>query len=249
MARSALLGLMLVPALSLAAPQPGATMQDSQSGITFVYVPAGCFQMGSNDGSMDEQPVHQVCLQSGLWMGQTEVTQAQYEQAMGYNPSKHEGEDLPVERVTWIQANAMAERLSKQSGKNYRLPSEAEWEYACTAAGQHSPYCGDGELEELAWYDENSDEEAQPVAELEPNAWGLYDMSGNLREWLLDCWNPSYQEASATGEARLDGECNDRAIRGGSWTIDEERMRASNRNRNDISSQSSFIGFRLVLEP
>ncbi|MEH6471494.1 MAG: formylglycine-generating enzyme family protein [Halopseudomonas sp.] len=242
---------LLLPVLSWAAPQAGSTKLDSESGITFVYIPSGCFNMGSSQGNADEQPEHQVCLEQGLWLGQTEVTQAQYLQVMGSNPSKfdEEGDNYPVERISWRKAAEMAEKLSTQTGKRYRLPSEAEWEYACTAAGQHDNYCGKGEIDDLAWYIDNSDETSQPVGEKEPNAWGLMDMSGNVREWLQDCWSPSYQGAPTDGSAWTSGDCNNRVLRGGSWSIEADKLRSTNRNRNDALSPSAIIGFRIALEP
>ncbi len=250
MHKPVVLGLaLLLPALGWAAPEAGTTRVDSASDITFVYVPAGCFQMGSSDGDEDEQPQHEVCLAKGFWMGQTEVTQEQYEKVMGEFSSKFtDGENHPVESTSWRRSVAMADKLSQQTGKRFRLPSEAEWEYACTAGGQHSERCGDADIDDMAWYLDNSDESTQPVGEKEPNAWGLMDMNGNVREWLADCWNPSYAGAPADGSAWLSGNCETRVLRGGSWTIEGERLRATNRNRNDIISPSDFIGFRLVQE-
>ncbi len=240
---------LLLPMLSWAAPQAGDTRNDPATGLTFVFVPAGCFEMGSNDGSSDEQPVHQVCLNKGLWLGQTEVTQAQYLKIVGGNPSQFTDDDShPVESISWREAVEMTEKLSAQTGNRYRLPSEAEWAYACTAGGQHKRYCGDGELSELAWYLDNSDESTQPVGELEPNAWGLMDMSGNVREWVQDCWNDSYTGAPTDGSAWISGDCEHRVLRGGSWTIGEEWLRQANRNRNNRFSPGDFIGFRLALD-
>lgn len=240
--------LLLLPALSWAAPQAGDIRE--ASGFTWVFVPAGCFDMGSNAGSADEQPVHQVCLDEGLWLGQTEVSQAQYLTVVGGNPSMFSDDDShPVESISWREATEMAAKLSAQTGDRYRLPSESEWAYACTAGGKHSLYCGDAALEAQAWYLENSDDSTQPVGELEANAWGLLDMTGNVREWVQDCWNDSYQDAPNDGSAWVSGDCEHRVVRGGSWTIGEEWLRLTNRNRNHRTSPSNFIGFRLVLEP
>lgn len=251
MYRKTLFGLaLLLPGMVMAAPQAGEIREDSVSGITFVYVPSGCFQMGNDQGSADEQPAHQVCFDKGFWLGQTEVTQSQYQQVMETRDPSYfsEEDDNPVERVTWLKAVEMAERLSQQNSQRYRLPSEAEWEYACTAGGQHQPLCGEGEADDLAWYYENSDETAQPVGEKEPNAWGLLDMSGNVREWVLDCWNDNYQNAPADGSAWLSGDCTVRGVRGGSWTVDETYLNSTNRNRTDRTLYTHFIGFRLVME-
>jgi formylglycine-generating enzyme required for sulfatase activity len=246
-----MLGLtLLLSGAAAAVPLAGDLRQDSLSGMTFVYVPAGCFEMGSGQGSADEQPVHKVCFEQGFWLGQTEVTQAQYAQVMGEDRSLFADEDdNPSERVTWLRAVKVAEQLSAQGSSRYRLPSEAEWEYACTAGGQHWQFCGEGEADDVAWYLENSDESTQPVGEKEANAWGLLDMSGNVREWVLDCWNPDYQGAPSDGSAWLSGDCSLRGVRGGSWTVDEQFLRPSNRNRTDRTLETGFIGFRLVLEP
>jgi len=241
--------VLLMPGISWAEPEAGTIRHESVSGIPFVYMPSGCFQMGSYDGEPDETPVHEVCFEKGFWLAQTEITQTQFEKVMGERKSKFsDDKSHPVESIGWKQSMQMAAALSAQTGKVYRLPTEAEWEYGCTAGGQHTELCGEGEIDERAWYEDNSDESTQPVGEKNPNAWGLFDMSGNVREWVQDCWNDSYQEAPNRGEAWLTGDCQNRVIRGSSWSIDEGKIRARNRNRNDITSPSSIIGFRLVSE-
>lgn len=147
-----------------------------------VWCPPGTFMMGSNDGDDDEKPVHQVTLTKGFWMAETEVTQAQWKSVMEYNPSEHKGDNLPVESVTWGDCL----EFCLQTG--LALPTEAEWEYACRA-GSTGRYAGTGKLEEMGWYQGNSRDETHethPVGQKLPNAWGLKDMHGNVREWCED---------------------------------------------------------------
>ena len=169
----------------------GATME-------FVFIPAGKFLMGSrsrvkflwftlgsNEGRSEEKPAHQVKISKGFYMSVTEVTQAQYGAVMGENRSYFKNHDLPVDSVSWDDAVEFCRKLSKKEGKTYRLPTEAEWEYAARA-GSTSRYCfGDdaNSLAEHAWYGSNSDGRTHPVGQKKPNAFGLYDMHGNVYEW------------------------------------------------------------------
>jgi formylglycine-generating enzyme required for sulfatase activity len=156
-----------------------------------------------------------VCVK-GFYLGRTEVTQEQYQRLTGANPSRFKGGSLPVEQVTWGEAKSFADELAYRSGQKIRLPSEAEWEHACRAGGQ-TEYCGRGSVENLAWYDANSDRRTHPVGQKRANEWGLHDMSGNVWEWVEDCWNGSYQGAPTDGKAWLSGDCARRVKRGGSW--------------------------------
>ncbi|MCX7020603.1 MAG: SUMF1/EgtB/PvdO family nonheme iron enzyme, partial [Candidatus Sumerlaeota bacterium] len=157
--------------------------------LEMVRIPAGTFDMGSPDSEKDrysdEGPVHRVTL-DGFWLGKTEVTQAQYAKIMRTNPSYFKGDgNLPVENVSWNDAAEFCKKLTQKSGKNYRLPSEAQWEYACRA-GAKTAYCfgdSDSGLGDYAWFDGNSGRKTHPVGTKLPNAWGLYDMHGNVWEW------------------------------------------------------------------
>ena len=165
---------------------PGKIFKDCTDCPEMVVVPAGSFDMGSNNDT-NEKPVHRVTINRAFAIGKTEVTQGQWKAIMGNNPSKFVecGDNCPVEQVSWDDAQAFIEKLNTKTGKKYRLPSEAEWEYACRAGGQHE-YCGGNNLDSIAWYGAlakpagNSNKTTNPVAAKQANAFGLYDMSGNV---------------------------------------------------------------------
>ena len=170
-------------------------------GMQFKRIPAGEFDMGSTDGDSDERPVHRVRISRDFYLGIHEVTQAEYRAVTGKSPSNFKGDDLPVEKVSWEEANEFCRLLTERertagglpSGMVYRLPTEAEWEYAARA-GTTTKYCfGDDEsgLGEYAWYGGNSGSTTHPVGQKRPNAWGLYDMHGNVWEWCQD-WYGAY---------------------------------------------------------
>ena len=198
----------------------GSEWVEPKTGMAFVWVPSGCFQMGGDEGSY-EQPIHKVCVK-GFWMGKYEVTQAQYQQVIGKNPSQFPGASNPVERVSWGDAAAFTEKMSGSTGIKIRLPSESEWEYACRAGHAQERYCGGNDSQNrFAWYRGNSNKRTQPVGELAANDWGLYDMSGSVWEWVQDCWHETYQGAPADGSAwKSPGQCAKRVLRGGSWCND-----------------------------
>ena len=192
------LGLALAVAAIGVAAQDAAPIRNS-IGMRFVKIPAGSFRMGSTVRPA-EQPVHTVSLRE-FWMGVTEVTQAQWQAVMGYNPShfKKSGPDAPVEMVTWNDAQTFIRKLNTlEPHWRYRLPSEAEWEYACRAGGTAEAY---GPVEAIAWMAENSGGTTHPVGLKKPNAFGLYDMLGNVPEWCQDTWHPDYHGAPVDGSA------------------------------------------------
>jgi len=165
------------------APKQGDVTTDDTTGMELVYVPGGCFNMGSppeeKDRYDDEGPVHEVCVDS-FWMGQYEVTQGQWEKVMGANPSNFtKGGNYPVENVSWNDTQDFIKKLNKKYDKQYRLPTEAEWEYACRAKGS-GRYCGGDDLDAVAWYDKNSGSSTHAVGGKQANAFGLHDMSGNV---------------------------------------------------------------------
>ncbi len=248
-------GMLVAAALVLAAsvsaeePAPGTPWQEAKTGMRFVWIPGGCFDMGASDGGAQELPVHKVCVK-GFYLGVYEVTQAQYRQVTGKNPSNIFDDTFPVDSVSWTQATQMAKDLSRQSGQSFRLPSEAEWEYACRAGGRHAVYCGEGMPTELAWFSKNSGQQSWPVGQKKANAWGLHDMSGNVWEWTGDCWHPSYVNAPADGSAwTAGGDCANRVARGGSWGTVTASVRADSRNWNLADNYFTDTGFRLVREP
>ena len=201
----------------------------------------------SSQPSADEQPQHQVSIKS-FSMGKYEVTQEQWYAVMGNLPSNFKGRTLPVEQVSWDDAQAFVRKLSEKTGKNYRLPSEAEWEYAARAGSQTNFYFGDSENElgRYAWFGSNSGNTTHPVGEKLPNAFGLYDMLGNVWEWTADCWNRNYNGAPNDGGAWASGDCGRRVLRGGAWGSDPQSLRSAYRNNNYPTFRNSNSGFRLA---
>jgi formylglycine-generating enzyme required for sulfatase activity len=234
-----------------AVAEESATVQawsDPTTGMEFVWIPPGCFQMGSADGEAAEQPVHKVCVK-GFYLGKYEVSQAQFNQIIEGHIGSYQGRKMPVDLVSWSEANLMAKDLSARSKTTLRLPSEAEWEYACRAGGVHDIYCGAGTLGTIAWLPEVSGG-LHAVGERNANAWGIHDMSGNVREWTLDCWHDNYQGAPVDGTAWVaGGDCTRRVERGGSWKGATGGMRAAKRSRTGAGLQVNYLGFRLVREP
>lgn len=218
---------------------------DSQ--IEMVRLPGGVFQMGSSDGDYDERPLHEVSLRP-FSIGRYEVTQQQWMSVMGENPSHfNDCAECPVDSVSWADIQKFLVKLNQLSDRRFRLPSEAEWEYACRA-GERDAYCGDGEGDEtlIGWYLENSGGRSQPVGRLASNAFGLYDMSGNAYEWVEDCWHGGYSEAPGDGSAWSDGNCQRRVLRGGAWYYTPAYATATYRNANMPDSRFIIYGFRLA---
>jgi formylglycine-generating enzyme required for sulfatase activity len=214
-----------------------------------VFVSGGTFQMGSNDGESDEKPVHTVTLSDYL-IGKTEVTQALWKSVMVNNPSHFKGDDLPVERVSWSNCQEFISKLNKMTGKTYRLPTESEWEYAARGGtiSKGYSYSGSNNLNEVAWYGDNSGSTTHPVGSKQPNELGLYDMSGNVWEWCSD-WFGRYSSGAQTNPTGASSGSS-RVYRGGGWFIDAQRCRVTYRDNNFAPVyRSSYLGFRLVLVP
>jgi len=191
-----------LPLLSsaLLAQKTPSTSAPSVAGIEFVKIEPGEFMMGcstNDDGcKADEKPAHRVRITKAFEIGKYEVTQTQWQAVMGTNPSVLRGEDRPVESITKGEAQDFLNKLNARSdGYQYRLPTEAEWEYAARA-GSTGPFAG--ELDEIAWYGGNSEDETHPVGKKKPNAWGIYDMQGNVREWVQDFYSANYYSVSPT---------------------------------------------------
>ncbi len=234
------------------APQQGDIIIDALSGIELAYIPAGCFMQESDeygsereyDGS--ERPIHEVCL-NAFWMGKFQVTQEQWKQIMGQNPAKFQkGNDYPVELVSWHDVQNFSKRLNIKSGKNYRLPTEAEWEYACRANGS-SKYSGDDDLDDVGWYDKNSGDSTHSVGKKKANAFSLYDMSGNVWEWCNDWYGTDYYVSSPKNNPVGPDSGIRRVLRGGSYFDDSLYCRSVYRGRHRPEGRDDFIGFRLVL--
>ncbi len=235
----------LVGALWLANAQ-AELIRDCAECPEMAVLPGGSFQMGMAGRQLTE-PVRTVTLPA-FAIGKTEVTQGQWKAVMGSNPSKFQacGDGCPVEQVTWPDAQEFAKRLSTQTGKTYRLPSEAEWEYACRA-GQASRYCGGDDLDKLAWYGDEYGS-THPVGNKQANAWGLHDMSGNVWEWTQDCMHPNYQGAPTDGSAWQETECKNRVLRGGSWLSGPQYGQVVIRFGFKPDFRASDFGFRVVRE-
>ena len=218
--------------------------------LEMIFIQGDRYLMGSDaaDADSDEQPPHWVNV-SDFWCGKYPVTQAQWYAIMGTHPSYFSGADRPVESISWNETQAFVQKLNKQTGKTYRLLSEAEWEYAARG-GQKSKgfkYSGSNDLEEVGWYDENSHLETKAVGLKRPNELGLYDMSGNVYEWVADQWHENYNEAPDDGSAWVDGEGANRVIRGGDWVLDARFCRVSFRDNWDPVNRDDYVGFRLAV--
>jgi len=222
----------------------GQTFTNSQ-GMTMVKIPRGTFEMGSENGASDEQPVHTVTISRDFWMGKTPVTQAQWQAVMGGNPSDFKGDNLPVEQVSWGDAQAFIESLNAMGGKwTYRLPYEAEWEYACKAGTTGQLY---GPLNAIAWYEGNSGGKTHPVGQKQANAFGLYDMIGNVWQWCQDYYG-TYPSGPVTDpKGGSDGSL--RVLRGGSWNYSASHCRAAYRSGHGPSLRDLNSGFRVVCSP
>ncbi|MCI0392631.1 MAG: SUMF1/EgtB/PvdO family nonheme iron enzyme [Acidobacteria bacterium] len=218
--------------------------------LEMIYIAGGEFSMGSNDYE-NEKPQHRVKL-SPFFIGKYQITQAQWKAVMGDNPSNWKGGDLPVEQVSWNDAVKFCEAISKRTGKTYRLPTEAEWEYACRAGSTTKCCFGDGEksIGDYAWWYENSDGKIHPVGQKKPNAWGLYDMHGNVWEWCSDWCGAGYyaecERQGAVADPQGPGTGSNRVNRGGGWGSSAVRCRSAVRVNGAPGGRSADLGFRLV---
>ena len=238
------------------------------NGIQLIGIPSGTFCMGSEARGSDSvvQPTHSVSLTRPLWMGRTEITQAEYEEATGERPSYHAGcDDCPVENVSWYEAALFANLVSAAEGleqcysgfaepepagdqyacDGFRLPTEAEWEYAAKA-GTELAYSGSTEVSAVAWTEENSGGYTHPSDSLSPNAWGLYDMSGNVWEWTGDWYDSEYYSASPSKDPDGPIEGSLRVNRGGSWGESGDAALASVRRGSLPDDLGIYLGLRLA---
>ena len=215
------------PVVTHAEPVAGTTTVNPKDGLTYVWIPPGSFLMGCSPGDTecdaDEKPARQFSIAKGFWMGQTEVTQAAYQQVQGNNPSNFRGDRRPVERITWDQAKAYCGAIGG------RLPTEAEWEYAARGGVPSVRY---GEVGDIAWYSANSGSNTHEAGQKQANRFGLFDTLGNVWEWTAD-W---YEEGKT------------RSLRGGSWSNSPRNVRVSNRNRLVPGYRNFDIGVRCVRE-
>ncbi|BAO30623.1 hypothetical protein SUTH_02844 [Sulfuritalea hydrogenivorans sk43H] len=228
----------------LAPAVAGMTFLDCIECPEMVVIPSGSFEMGSNDYG-NEKPIHRVQIGKPFALGKTEVTQGQWRSLMGSHSSQFSscGDKCPVENVSWDDAQEYLRKLSQKTGKTYRLPSEAEWEFACRAGGT-ATYCGSDALDSAVWYVFNSNDTTRQVASKQANAWGLYDMSGNVSEWTQDCWNVNYNGAPSDGSPWMTGNCAMRVVRGGAWALLALYARPTNRMNLYTTSRGGHFGFR-----
>jgi formylglycine-generating enzyme required for sulfatase activity len=233
-------------------------------GMEFVLIPAGSFVMGA-DRSVEreafdvETPPHRVTISKPFYLGKYEVTQAQWEEIMGNNPSKFEGRSNPVEQVSWDDVQMFIQRLNRQEGHNrYRLPTEAEWEYAARAGSASAYSFGDNakNLDRYAWYARNSgvwwklgDLVTHPVGQKAPNPWGLYDMHGNVGEWVQDWYAHRYYSHSPGTDPRGPSSGSYRVQRGGAYYSYEYNCRSASRADAAPGNSDEGVGFRLALSP
>ncbi|MEM9935001.1 MAG: formylglycine-generating enzyme family protein [Bacteroidota bacterium] len=221
-----------------------------------MYVEGDEFLMGSDSGEAleREKPVHKVKVDS-FYIGQHPVTQALWQHVMGTHPSFFQGSRRPVEQVSWGDTQAFIQKLNQSIGRSFRLPTEAEWEYAARG-GQLSKgftYSGSDKLSEVGWYEENSHMESKPVGLKEANELGLYDMSGNIWEWCEGWYEKKYYQQCVEKNMMLNPtgpKTGDfRVIRGGSWYDSPVSCRVSNRGRYEPQIRYDLVGFRLVCLP
>lgn len=226
---------------------------DTVGGVYFVtvQVAGGSFSMGSKEKD-DQKPVHTVSL-SSFYMGETEVTQAQWRAVMGKNPRElhNKGcDDCPVERVSWNDVQKFIAKLNAKTGKKYRLPTEAEWEYAARGGTKSKGYkfAGSNDLSAVAWSNENADGNTHPVKTKKPNELGLYDMSGNVFEWCNDWYIDTYYKTSPPENPECKKNATGtRVLRGGAWYVDPKYCQVAHRMKSAPKWSNFAYGFRLAM--
>ena len=231
---------------------PNETTEYTVNGVTFVMVSVegGTFTMGADvddaEASDNEYPAHQVTV-SSFAIAQTEVTQELWQAVMGYNYSGHAGDKNPVEYVSWEMCNLFISKLNQLTGKNFRLPTEAEWEYAARGGkkSHNYLYAGSNSIADVAWFDDNSDDYSQNVATKAPNELGLYDMSGNVWEWCSDWYADYSSELQVNPTGPETG--SEKVMRGGSWCSSAKKCRNAKRFKAPSGFGDDDIGFRLAL--
>jgi formylglycine-generating enzyme required for sulfatase activity len=235
----------------------GGSYTEAETGMEFVLVKGGCYQMGDTfgDGYENEKPVHEVCL-GDYYIGKFEVTQGQWKTVQGNNPSyfRNCGDTCPVENLSWDNAQAFIRILNRRTGKTYRLPTEAEWEYAARSGGKREKWAGtsnEAELGEYAWYSGNSGNRTHPVGRKKPNGIGIYDMSGNVWEWVQDIYSGTAYSSPVRNNPVYTGSGPGHVFRGGSWFYHPRGVRAAFRNHrapfNIIRHHN--VGLRLARTP
>jgi formylglycine-generating enzyme required for sulfatase activity len=231
---------------------PATVVEDGPLPLSeFVLVRPGSFQMGFADAAADQQPVHAVILSQAFYLQRSEVTQGQWQGVMGSNPSHNTacGADCPVEQVSWHDVQAFIQALNERyPGRGYRLPTEAEWEYAARADARGA-WDDAGTLEEEAWFDANSGARTRPVESKLPNAWGLYDMRGNVAEWVADWYRADYYRTGPAVDPPGPRDGAAKVVRGGSWGSSRRFVGTLGRMDRDPFTRDFNIGFRLARDP
>jgi len=231
----------------IAHPKVGSPFVN-ESGIEFTWIPPGIFNMGSHVG-FDVSPVREVTIGEGFFLGTYPVTQSQWERVVGGNPSKFKGAGNPVERVSWFDCSTFLEKLNPPDGWVYRLPSEAEWEYAARAGSASNYFFGDDDLPlgDFAWFSVNSSKSTHPVGEKQANPFGIYDILGNVWEWCED-WYGIYDMAPADGRPqKIKQRHNSRVLRGGAWRSEAAECSVAVRYRLEPGADNELTGCRICL--
>ncbi len=217
-----------------------------------IFVKGGCYEMGCGSWSgkcaSDEKPLHEVCVDD-FYIGKYEVTQKQWKELMGKNPSRFKncGDNCPVEGITWDEAWKFIKKLNRKTGIKFRLPTEAEWEYACRSGGKREKFSGGNSVGDVAWYNANAGRKTHPVGQKKPNGLGIYDMSGNVLEWVEDIYNSkAYRKHSRNNPMYKASVFGCRVRRGGSWINRAENMRCSKRSDFSPALSGPDLGFRLL---
>ena len=227
-------------------PRETRTVHIINTSLDMVYVSSGEFLMGSKSGWIDERPVHRVRITRGFWMGRTEVTQGLWKAVMKHNPSGFPlGDHYPVERVSWDDCQRFIQELKKLTGISFRLPTEAEWEYACRAGNQLD---FPANLDDMAWYKDNSEQSTHPVGLKKSNDFGLFDMLGNVWEWCSDRYEKFYYSRSRMNDPPGPVAGIHRVDRGGAWAYKADVVRPSRRDGSGPDYATDLIGFRLVVD-
>jgi formylglycine-generating enzyme required for sulfatase activity len=238
------------PLAPLEKPAPKEISVELGNGVKLemILIPAGEFLMGDDNGGGDEKPVHRVKITKPFYLGKHPVTQEQWEAVMGNNPSHFNRSKNPVERVSWDDCQAFFEKINaKVGGGKFSLPAEAQWEYACRA-GSVTRYCfGDdmSSLDEYAWYDKNSENKTHAVGKKKPNAWGLYDIHGNVWEWCADWYDGGYYANSPVDDPAGPSGGSNRVFRGGGWYDPALNCRSANRYGYSPERRTDNLGFRV----
>ena len=253
------------------APDEAPAVGQTTPGVEMALIPGGWFEMGSPEDREIDEPLHKVYV-SPFYVDKHEVTQAEYERVMGTNPSRWKGEKNPVEQIRWANAAEYCNARSRLEGlqpaydlttwecdfeaDGYRLPTEAEWEYAARAGTKTEYFFGQGpsKLKQYAWFKENCTRRPRPVAQREPNGWGLYDVYGNVWEWCNDFYQEDYYRQSAEKDPRGPAAGDNRVVRGGCWNSRPDECRSAYRNYEDPGYTDvcfgkdihGFVGFRCV---